>query len=122
MCVSGTFSNTRPATRVLLAALIVFAAAVLPACGGLCCTAADEAAMHAAMPCCAAESSLAPTDARPIPPATTLATSALTPPAPLPVAAILTPAATQLLPRGIVSTAHHEPSPPLFLLNAQFLI
>lgn len=78
--------------------------------------------MHAAMPCCASDSALASTDARAVPPATTIASSPLTPPAPVAVAILAPPAPAHVLPRATVSTAHHEPSPPLFLLNAQFLI
>jgi hypothetical protein len=119
-----------PRAKVAILALVaitVLVAAVLPAClDGGCCSNAGEMTVHMQMPCCS-ESTLAPRDAvRPLP-----ATSTGSVPSPqmwAPVAVVDLPGASGFLPPRvqatlpIASTAHHEPSPPLFLLNAQFLI
>ena len=122
-------SHARRAKAAILAfvAMSVLAAGVLPAClDGGCCSKAGEMTVHMQMPCCT-ESSFAPRDAvRPLP-----ATSAGSVPSPqmwAPVAVVELPGASGFIPPrvqatlAIASSAHHEPSPPLFLLNAQFLI
>ena len=104
-----------------LALIVVLASAILPACGGICCPKAPDASMHAQMPCCAGESSMAPRDNSATQPATlarAATTIALTT---APATIELAPPRVQPPPRIALATPH-EPTPPLFLLNAQFLI
>jgi len=109
----------------LLAAVAVFAAGVLPAClPGMCCPAAPAmASMHAEMPCCATSDAVAPRDdARQEPATSTVSTSLLPHVA---VAARIDGALAHVRVQTAHDTVLHarpEPSPPLFLLNEQFLI
>jgi hypothetical protein len=115
------------ASFLALAAITVLAAGVLPTCAdGICCPLADAPTVHTQMPCCV-DPSIAPRDAVRLQPATS-AGSTLSPPTWASGAVVEQPGATQVSPPRVqatlatVSLAHHEPSPPLFLLNAQFLI
>lgn len=114
-------SLRRRATALLVATLLLAGAGVLPVCGGFCCASGDDESMHAQMPCCETPSSLAPMDAVRVPPATVTAGIALQPPA-LPPVTMLVPVPPARAAFDRTSDAHHEPSPPLFLLNAQLLI
>jgi hypothetical protein len=104
-----------------LALMVVLASVTMPACGGICCPQAPEAAVHARMPCCTAESSMATRDASPAQPATFARNATF-------MAVIVRPATFAASPtpvqpaRRIEREKPHEPTPPLFLLNAQFLI
>ena len=107
---------------VTLLAIVVLAGGLVPACmGGGCCVKELEASVHNEMPCCK-ESAIAPSSAParavPAPAPTHIAA---------PVATIALPGAIEIAPQRIAVAAHdaaehREPSPPLFLLNAQFLI
>ncbi|HEY0371875.1 MAG TPA: hypothetical protein VGD79_07720 [Thermoanaerobaculia bacterium] len=108
-----------------LALLTVLSASLLPVCAGaFCCPAVAELTMEAAMPCCAETSVTPREDVRSLP-----ATSPSAAPAPqtwTPMIAVALPRANAFVPVRIAHTEdsppRHEPSPPLFLLNAQFLI
>lgn len=115
------------AAYLTLAVITVLVAGVLPACGdGSCCANAGEPSVHTQMPCCD-ESSLAPREAVRLLPATS-AGSVPPPQTWAPVAVVEQPGALDFIPPRVqatlatASSAHHEPHPPLFLLNAQFLI
>jgi hypothetical protein len=105
---------------VLLLAILVLAAGVLPACAAEgCCAKEDGTSVYAPMPCCD-ESTIAPREAVRILPVMSAGLVAAAPvavielPDPVPAHAPVT--------HAIASSAHLEPDPPLFLLNAQFLI
>lgn len=106
----------------------VLAVGALPTCaGGLCCpVATDVPAVHTQMPCCDGPS-YAPRQAARVQPAT-FAGLFESSNAPAPVDVVAQPAPFPSIPPRVqatlttVSDAHHEPLPPLFLLNAQFLI
>ena len=107
----------------MLVAFAAIAAGAVPLCTSLCCPPAPaEAAFHAAMPCCAGEDSMSPSEAMDVqhsPPATARVH------APQPTAIAATVAAPGAPALGRDSTrvlTRHDSSPPLFLLNAQFLI
>lgn len=109
----------------MLAAVAVFAAGVLPACvPGMCCPAAPEVpSMHAEMPCCATSDAVAPRDdTREQPAASTISISLL------PHSAVVARLGGEAAPARVPAThdtvvhATPDPSPPLFLLNEQFLI
>ena len=110
-----------------LAVIAVLTAGVLPSCGGICCpVATDVAAVHAQMPCCASGAQIAQRDALRAQPATFTGYSS-SPQTWAPVAVVVQPGASVVPPRvqatlATASRAHLEPSSPLFLLNAQFLI
>lgn len=122
-------SNRIRAFVLALAVVPALVAGALPMCApGLCCPVAPDApAVHSQMPCCSVEPSFVPRDAIRLQPATS-AGPFLSPPTWAPVAVVAGPGADGFLPPRVqatlttVSTAHHEPPPPLFLLNAQFLI
>jgi hypothetical protein len=111
-------SVSRRSVCLALAAMAVFVAAILPACGVACCALEQEASMHAEMPCCESPS-LAPTDSN---------LPAVKAAVPLQVLApIVAESSAPVAPHVHVRVseplhAHAELSPPLFLLNAQFLI
>lgn len=102
-----------------LALVAVLAAAVIPTCAGsLCCMLAGEKTVTAAMPCCEPSMSAGDTPPQPLKvedrqfcPSLPSAESAQTASPVLHLAALPPPEDSQL-----------EPSPPLFLLNAQFRI
>ena len=111
---------------LMLALFAVFAGAFAPLCDALCCPLPTETAMHAIMPCCAGEDSVTRSESM------RLQRAALTPvakqaPEAAPVAAVVvaesahadTASLRHVPPR---LAGRHEPSPPLFLLHAQFLI
>ena len=108
-----------------LAVIAVLTAGVLPPCGAICCpVATDIAAVHAQMPCCAGR--IAQGDASRVQPATFSGYSS-SPQTWAPVAVVVQPGASVVPPRvqatlATASRAHLEPSSPIFLLNAQFLI
>ncbi|HYH09013.1 MAG TPA: hypothetical protein VEK11_18310 [Thermoanaerobaculia bacterium] len=104
-----------------LALIVVLASVILPTCGGICCPKTADASIHAQMPCCAGESSMASREASPAHPAT------FAPRATAPVAVVALPCDVPPAPRIqrtelVADRTPHEPAPPLFLLNAQFLI
>lgn len=115
--------------NVALAAILVLAAGVLPACvcvhRACCLSLPDAPTVHSQMPCCDVPS-VAPRDLVRVQPATFAGLS----PSPQPwasVAVVMQPDASPSSSRvqatlATVTLAHYEPSPPLFLLNAQFLI
>ena len=104
-----------------LALLVVLASVTLPACGGICCPKAAEASVHAEMPCCAGASAMTPREASPAQPATFARVAT-------PIAVLTRPAAFAESPALVRSAPHvdretpHEPTPPLFLMNAQVLL
>ena len=109
------------ATFVTLAVIAVLVAGILPACGdGACCSHAAEPSLHRGMACCA-ESSIVSRDAVPVLQATSAGSVT-------PVAVVELPDASDPVPprvhttHTIASSTHHQPAPPLFLLNEQFLI
>lgn len=110
-----------------LAVIAVLTAGVLPSCGGICCPVAPDVAMvHAQMPCCAG-ASFAQRDALRSHPATFAGYSSPSPQTWVPPAVVVQAGTSVVPPRvqatlATASRAHHEPSSPLFLLNAQFLI
>ena len=116
-------------TLLVLAAIAVFAAGVLPACvPALCCPVSTAApSVHAEMPCCAPSATFVPRDDTRQQPATVASATSLLPQKWAPVAMVAPRSAQFSSPhvqtaRDTVLRAHPEPSPPLFLLNAQFLI
>lgn len=125
----GTPSRIR-ATCLALAAIAVLVAGVLPACASaLCCgTMTPAQTVHAQMPCCAGHtSSLSPRgDERQ--PATLAAGSSTSPLkwAPAIDVAFARSSCSSSLRADAVATVSQarflEPSPPLFLQHAQFLI
>lgn len=128
--ISSTFRYVRATTLTVLMLAVVLSAGVLPACiPGVCCPVVSSAAsaIHAQMPCCAVPSSIAPRDLSRVQPATLAGSTSLMPQTWAPVAVVVRPGA-QAIPSRVQATlvtvtdAHHEHSPPLFLLNAQFLI
>ena len=116
-------------TLPVLVAIAVFAAGVLPACvPALCCPVSPAMpSVHAEMPCCAPSTTFVPRDDTRQQPATVAGATSLLPQKWAPVAAVAQRSAQFSSPRvqtarDTVLLAHPEPSPPLFLLNAQFLI
>lgn len=109
-----------------LTTVAVFAAGALPACAGaVCCPTPTEPVAHAQMPCCEGQTSIARSSALRLQ-TVTFAGFSFSPQLCDPVALVArtgasAPAGVQAA-RATVSAALHEPSPPLFLLNAQFLI
>lgn len=120
-----TSSRRLRAICLTLATVIVLAAGIVPACDReLCCPVTPDVPIaHAEMPCCEAGVSNAPREITRVRPATfpgfDLTPHAATPAA---VVAFEAPTARIELPHDTRFIAHREPSPPLFLLNAQFLI
>src|SRR6185436_7836102 len=117
------------APHLALAAIAVFAAGVLPACvPGMCCPVSPSVpTVHAQMPCCAPSDTFVPKDDTRQQPASFAGSTSLLPQKWAPVAVVtrlgagFAPARVQTT-HDTVIQAHPEPSPPLFLLNAQFLI
>jgi hypothetical protein len=116
-------------TAIILAVTLatVLTAGILPTCGdGACCVLGPaQATVHAQMPCCA--SMTAPRDVPRPGVVTTSAGSLVSPQTWAPVALVMRPYASGSPSRvqatlTTVPTAHPEPTPPIFLLNAQFLI
>jgi len=108
----------------MLAAFAVIAASAAPLCTALCCPPVPaEISIHASMPCCAGEDSMS----RPNPMSVERSTAAASrlhvpPPAIGVVTAVAEPAAPAFRRETARVLTRHDPSPPLFLLNAQFLI
>ena len=102
----------------MLAAMCVLAASLAPACGALCCADDTIPTIHAAMPCCETQPRIARSEAMRVPQATTVAVDAQVA---TPIAAISIPA-SRIAVVATPATSHHQPSPPLFLRNAQLLI
>ena len=101
-----------------LALIAVIAAAVIPSCAdSLCCARDGDTAMQAQMPCC--EPSISQRDFE-LQPATS-ARSITLPPVCAPTA-VIEPQLAEVVDVLPAPAAQHPPSPPLFLLNAQFLI
>lgn len=104
-----------------LVAIAMLTGAAVPACGdGGCCAIGEEASLHRDMPCCD-EPTVSSRETVQLLPATPAPHSAA-----VPVAVLDAPAHTappRVRPTfAVASFAHHDPAPPLFLLNAQFLI
>lgn len=122
-------SRIKRAFSLALVVVSVLAAGVLPTCGdGFCCSVESAVpTVHAQMPCCASPS-FAPRDVSPSRAVTTLSAGSLTSPRMWAPAALVTWSHASVSPSRVqatlatASTAHPEPTPPLFLLNAQFLI
>lgn len=121
-------SRLKRASILALAVVSALAAGVLPTCGdGLCCSIMPAVpTVHAQMPCCASPS-IAPRDVSQPQAVTTSAGSLISPQMWAPVALVMRPYASVVPSRvqatlATVSPAPSEPTPPLFLLNAQFLI
>jgi len=108
----------------MLVAFAMIAAGAAPLCTSLCCPPAPaEASFHAAMPCCAGEGSMSPSDAVDVqhsPPATARVHAPQ--PATVVITTLTVPAAPAFRRESTRVLTRHDPSPPLFLLNAQFLI
>jgi hypothetical protein len=102
---------------LMLAAIVVLAAGILPACGSICCAGEADTVIHRPMPCCDAQPRLERPDALRMPQATSVSIPAGVA---APLTAIETPASRALAIAPL--PARHEPSPPLFLRNAQLLI
>ncbi len=118
-------SKRRKAGLLILAAFAMVFAGLGATCDALCCPLAPpQASVHAMMPCCAGTASMSRPGAVRVPVAT--ATAQVQTPAPSPVVALLTVADAAPLRLQLVAaaspSAHHHPSPPLFLRNAQLLI
>lgn len=121
-------SRIKRAVTLALAVVSVLVAGVLPTCGdGLCCSVKPAVpTAHAQMPCCAP--SFAPRDAaRPQVATTSPAGSLISPQMWAPAALVTWSIATDssLRVQATLATASKallEPTPPIFLLNAQFLI
>jgi hypothetical protein len=101
----------------MLAAVFVLAAGIAPACGSICCAAESAATIHASMPCCETQPKIERSEALRLPQATTVSIPAAVA---APVTAIETPASRAIAAAALPS--QHQPSPPLFLRNAQLLI
>lgn len=105
---------------VCLLAILVLAVGVLPVCAAEgCCAREAGPSVYAPMPCCD-ESTVTPREAVRILPAMSAGLVAAAP-----VAAIVVPDAVPArvpVAQASASSAHYEPDPPIFLLNAQFLI
>lgn len=105
---------------VCLLAILVLAAGVLPVCTAEgCCAREAGTSVYAPMPCCD-ESTVTPREAVRILPAMSAGLAAAAP-----VAVIVVPDAVPArvpVAHAGASSAHYEPDPPIFLLNAQFLI
>lgn len=102
-----------------LALIAVIAAAVIPTCAdSLCCIPGGEARVKAQMACC--EPSISSGDVRQQP--MTFTAQAFLPQTDAPAATTFEPPVLRADSPPGISAAHHQPSPPLFLRNAQFLI
>jgi hypothetical protein len=116
---------TRSRVIALTLSIFVVLVATLPACGGICCPPSPAAtSLHAQMPCCSSQTSVAPRPAIRVQPGT-FAGSSTSLSAPLravtPVIAAVTPAPLQA-PADAAPTRAQDSSPPLFLRHAQLLI
>ena len=101
----------------MLAAVVVLAAGVLPACGSICCADKADTVIHRAMPCCETQPRVERSEAVRMPQATSVSVPAGVA---APLTTIETPASRAL---SLAPPAErHETSPPLFLRNAQLLI
>ena len=108
------------ASLILLAAIAVLGAGILPVCAAGCCVSGRAGtSLHANMPCCSG-SSIAPRDSVRSTPPSTLA-GPLQPPIHSIVAHVVTPASfvTTALSKDITIV---ESSPPIYLSTSQFLI
>jgi len=124
LMVSAGFLRRTKAGILMLAAFAVIAMGLAPLCTALCCPSAPaELSIHASMPCCAGEASMSRSDAMRVEHSTSAAARVHVPPPVLAVATLVKqPAAPALRPEATRVLTRHDPSPPLFLLNAQFLI
>ena len=119
-----TASKRFRAISLAVAAAVVMAAGLVPACGSMCCPKPADATIFAPMPCCTTPTMSPSSAARTQPVTLSVATAApdhsfaatidwSDPPEP--------PRSVRVPSIG-PSAAHHRPAPPLFLRNAQFLI
>ncbi|HEY0156666.1 MAG TPA: hypothetical protein VGF28_05175 [Thermoanaerobaculia bacterium] len=114
----STATRRTRAGILMLAAFFVLAAGIVPACGSFCCAREAADSMHAAMPCCESQPKLERAQVLRMPQATSVS---------LPAAHVAAPVTAPASPpaRALTLAAlpgMHEPSPPLFLRNAQLLI
>jgi hypothetical protein len=107
------------ALSLLAAAAILFAAAVFPACVPGCCKAEAEASMRAQMPCCDDRPSMTE---REVSATRTAVVAPFHAPAAIVQHTVAAPLQHAAAPRIADAQPEPQPSPPLFLLNAQFLI
>jgi hypothetical protein len=119
-----SISRIKRAFVLALVFVSVVASGVLPTCGDELCCANEDASMHAQMPCCET-TSITPNDFVRVQSGTSSA--GLIVHAPVQAALVATTDATMTAPRPrvqhpVASPVLLEPTPPLFLLNAQFLI
>ena len=101
----------------MLAAVVVLAAGVFPACGSICCADKADTVIHRAMPCCETQPRVERAEAVRMPQATSVSVPAGVA---APATAIVSQAARALAIAPLPE--RHETSPPLFLRNAQLLI
>jgi hypothetical protein len=109
---------------IVVAAILILGNGMVPVCGAMCCPLApDVPLVHAQMPCCAPGASIGAGDVTRTQPATVAGSVSL--PLAWNVVARLggndSPTLVAVA-RDTAAAATQEPSPPLFLLNAQFLI
>jgi hypothetical protein len=127
VAVDNGMSSIRLKRAFVLALVFVsiVAAGVLPTCGDELCCANEEPAVHAQMPCCES-TAITPRDVIRLQTVTASSTG-VTVQAPPALAAVVQSAQPIATPRmhvqhPVASAILVEPTPPLFLLNAQFLI
>lgn len=122
---TSSLSRRIRAGILMLSLIAVLAAALAPLCDSFCCASSSETSIHALMPCCAGESNMSRNE--PVREERSTSTAArVSTPQPPPVAAVIATLAAPPAPATRFEetriASRHEPSPPLFLLNAQFLI
>jgi hypothetical protein len=122
--VSAVSLRRTKAGILMLAALAVIAMGLGPLCNALCCPPAPaELSIHASMPCCAGEDSMTRSDAMRVERSTAAAARVhVPPPAIAVVTTVAQPAPPAIRREAACVLTRHDASPPLFLLNAQFLI
>lgn len=102
---------------MMLAAILVLAAGIIPACGSICCANAATATIHGTMPCCETQPRIERSEAMRMPQA---ASASIPAHVAAPATTVETPSSRTLAVAPLPS--RHEASPPLFLRNAQLLI
>jgi hypothetical protein len=109
------------ATAFALAAIVLIAAGIGPACvPGLCCPVNETASIHAQMPCCAGDApTMSPREVGRMRPATVSIIAQQAAPAVIELAQPPAPVQTAVI---VIVEAPPDSSPPLFLRNAQLLI
>jgi hypothetical protein len=122
--VSAVFLRRTKAGILMLAAFAVIAMGLAPLCTALCCPPAPaELSIHASMPCCAGKDSMSRSEEMRVEHSTAAAARVHVPPPAMAVAITVSQPAPPAFRREAARVlTRHDPSPPLFLLNAQFLI